>query len=451
MAHLNNPDTQVAPDYSISSTSAFIHNSPVMFGLGRMGLDLMLPAFAAYFTFYYVDVLGLAVPLAATINTIYAIWDAVNDPLLGYLSDNTRTHWGRRRPWLVGGLPFLLIFLVMGYAVPESFRQGSKLFVYALGATFLFETAATVIFVNYQALFPELFRDLKARARASTLLHGFGMVGELIGLALTPIVYTQFGFVGMAILYAIVGGSLLFMAILRSTEDQSIQETPTVNPFTAFRGVLKDRLFWQVTLVATAGWFTTGIYTLATPFYAKYSLKAAPEAPSYIFGTVFIVAIAVITLWGKVVRRRGIRPTWILALGVMALSTVVLGLAPGMTVAVIGAAVAGAGLGGVKVCREMMLASLVDRSAERSGRRNEGIYYSLNRLLGRLSRVLEALALLLLGLLFGYVSGDNPGPNPEAAFRFLMSVFPFVCLLLAIWLAYLLPKEALETVRATDD
>jgi GPH family glycoside/pentoside/hexuronide:cation symporter len=134
----------------------------------------------------------------------------------------------------------------------------------------------------------------------------------------------------------------------------------------------------------------------------------------------------------------------------MALSAVMLGLAPDLAVAIAGAAVAGAGLGGVKVCREMMLASLVDQSVERSGRRNEGVYYSLNRLLGRLSRVLEALALLLLGVLFGYVSGENPGPDPAAAFRFLMSVFPFVFLLLAMWLAYLLPKEALETAHATD-
>jgi GPH family glycoside/pentoside/hexuronide:cation symporter len=59
----------------------------------------------------------------------------------------------------------------------------------------------------------------------------------------------------------------------------------------------------------------------------------------------------------------------------------------------------------------------------------------LNRFIGRLSKILEALALALLGVLFGYVSGENPGPHPENAFRFLTGVFPFVCLVLAWVLA----------------
>ena len=58
-------------------------------------------AFGGYYLFYYVDVLGLAVALTAIVNVVYAIWDAVNDPLVGYLADNTRTRWGRRRPWLL--------------------------------------------------------------------------------------------------------------------------------------------------------------------------------------------------------------------------------------------------------------------------------------------------------------------------------------------------------------
>lgn len=112
-----------------------------------------------------------------------------------------------------------------------------------------------------------------------------------------------------------------------------------------------------------------------------------------------------------------------------------MGLAPNLAVGILGAAVAGMGLGGIKVCREMILASLVDRSIIRSGHRREGIYYSLNRFIGRLSKILETLALVLLGVLFGYVSGQDPGPDPESAFRFLISVFPFVCLVLAWALA----------------
>ena len=417
-------------------------NSPIVYGLGTLGLESAFKVFAGFYMFFYVDVLGLAVTLAAIINVMYAIWDAVNDPLVGYLSDNTRTRWGRRRPWLLAGLPFYVVFLVLIYAVPEPFRQGDALFWYALVMIFLFETASTVMNTNYEALFPELFRAFRERTCASAYNHGLGMIGELAGFSLTPIVYSKFGFVGMAVFFAIGTGILLIISILRNSEDPSAQKHPPLNLKGAFREVLRDRPFWQFTVVATFLWFTTGVYTLATPFYAKYTLAASPQAPSILFGTVFVVAITVVSFWSKLVREWGIKRTWLWAIGVMVLSAVVLGLAPNLAIGVVGAAVAGMGLGGVKVCREMILANLVDRSKRRSGHRREGIYYGLNRFIGRLSKILEAIALSLLGLLFGYVSGENPGPDPENAFRFLISVFPFVCLVLAWVLARRLEFES---------
>jgi GPH family glycoside/pentoside/hexuronide:cation symporter len=425
--------------------AAALDNSPVVYGLGFFGLSSITQALAGYFLFFYVDVLGLAVTLAAFVNVVYAIWDAVNDPLVGYLSDNTRSRWGRRRPWLVAGLPFYLILFVLIYAVPEAFRQGNALFWYALVMIFLWETASTVLNTNYQALFPELFQGFKIRTRASAYSQGLGSAGELAGFALTPIVYTAFGFEGMAVLFAVIAGVLLPLAILRNSEDPGAQEAAPLNFREAFGDVLRDRPFWHFTFVATLLWFTTGLFTIGTAFYAKYTLGAGPTAPSWIFGTVFIIAILSVTVWSRLVRRFGVKMTWLWAIGVILLSAVALGMASDLSVAIAAAAIAGAGLGGVKVCREMIIASLVDRSLARTGRRQEGIYYGLNRFFGRLSKILEALALILLGLLFGYVSGEDPGPDPASAFRFLMSVLPFIFMVAALLLARTLRLEEVES------
>ncbi len=67
------------------------NNSPIAYGLGNFGLQAAFKVFAGYYMFFYVDGLGLAIALAAIINVVYALWDAVNDPLVGYLSDNTPT------------------------------------------------------------------------------------------------------------------------------------------------------------------------------------------------------------------------------------------------------------------------------------------------------------------------------------------------------------------------
>ncbi len=85
------------------------------------------------------------------------------------------------------------------------------------------------------------------------------------------------------------------------------------------------------------------------------------------------------------------------------------------------------------------MANLVDESLARTGHRQEGIYYSLIRLFGKLSKILEALALILLAVLFGYFSGEDPGPQPGNAFRFLISVVPFIFMALAWLLSLRLP------------
>jgi GPH family glycoside/pentoside/hexuronide:cation symporter len=409
--------------------------------LGSFGLESAYKVFWGFYVFYYVDVLGLAVTLAAIVNVVYGIWDAVNDPLFGYLSDNTRTRWGRRRPWLLAGLPLYVGALVLTYAVPTPAQQGQPLFWYALAMVLTFETASTVMSVNYDALFPELFQGFRERSRASGIYQGFCMSGELVGFALTPIVYTQFGFVGMALLFGGVTAAALLPAILGAREDPRVQEEPPLSVRAAFRDVLRDRPYWLFVAALTFITFTTGVYTLATPFWTKYTLGAGPQSPSLIFATVFLVAIASVTVWTRWVRALGVKRTWIWSVGMMLSSAVALGMAPTLWVGLVGAALAGIGLGGIKVCREMIVAGLVDRSLARTGHRREGAYYSLLRVFGKLSKVLEAGALALLSVLFGYVSGENSGPQPGVAFRFLIGAVPMAFLILALMLSCRLELE----------
>ncbi len=376
--------------------------------------------------FYYIDELGLAVAMAAIINVIYGFWDAIDDPVVGFLSDNTRTRWGRRRPWLLTGLPFYVGLLVLVYAVPKPFLEGDALFWYALVVFLLFEAARTIMSVNYAALFPELFQGLRERAQASTYLGGLATLGELMGFTISPLIYATFGFVPMAICFAGFAGIALLLGITRNREDPEAMNAPPLGLKEAFGEVLKDRPFLWFTVAVAFLMFTTGVYSLATPFWVKYTLRASPQATSLIFAVVFITAILSVSLWGRFVRTLGIKRAWLWTVAVMSASAMIIGLASSLVVGAIGAALAGASLGGIKVCREIIIANYVDRDLKRTGYRREGIYYGLLRVTGKLSKILESLALVLLGLLFGYVSGENPGPHPENAFRFLMSVFPLV-------------------------
>jgi GPH family glycoside/pentoside/hexuronide:cation symporter len=387
--------------------------------------------------------------MAAIINVIYGIWDAVDDPLAGFLSDNTRTRWGRRRPWLLTGLPFYVGFLILVYAVPKPFLQGKMLFWYALVIFLLFETSYTVMSVNYKALFPELFQDLRERARASSTYQGLSMLGELVGFSIPPFIYATLGFAPMAISFAGVAGITLFLGVIRNTEDPKAMKAPPSGPKDAFGEVIKDRPFLLFIIAVTFLMFAIGVYTLAIPFWVKYTLATSLQATSLIFAIAFSVAILSAPIWGRLVRTLGLKRSWLWSVGLGAASPIIMGLASNLVVGVIGAAFIGVSMGGINVCRVIIMANFVDRNLERTGHRREGVYFSLLRVIGTLSKIPQALALVLLGLLFGYVSGENPGPQPENAFRFLISVFPFVFASIAWLIASRLSFETKEAETGT--
>jgi GPH family glycoside/pentoside/hexuronide:cation symporter len=409
------------------------HNSPLAYGLGSFGLESLFQVFAGFYVFYYTDKLGLAITLTAIINLVYGFCDAIDDPIIGFLSDNTRTRWGRRKPWLLAALPFYAGLLVLIYAVPKPFQQGSALFWYALVIFCLFEVAYSVMSVNYSALFPELFQGLRERARASSYFQSLSRLGELVGFSIAPIIYARFGFVPMAISFAVVSGIALLLGIIGNKENQNALKAPPLDVKGAFGEILRDRPFLLYSVAVTFLTYITAVLTLATPFWVKYTIAASPQSTSLIFAIVFITAILSASLWGRFVHALGLRRCWFLSIGLMAFAAIVLGIASNLVLGAIGTAIVGASMGGIQVCHVIIVANFVDRGLERTGHRREGIYYSLMRVLGKFSRIVDSLALVLLSVFFGYVNGENPGPRPEDGFRFLMSVIPFVLTVIA-WL-----------------
>lgn len=409
--------------------------SPVFYGLGTLGISIGVETFGAFAYFYYVDYLGLTFSLAALVRTIYAVWDAVNDPFFSYLSDNTRTRWGRRRPWLLTSVPLFALSFVMIFTGPVRQGEQSLLFWYLLGITLLYETFITIVVVNYNALFPELFRTIPERIRAGAFNRAGLIVGLTIGLAVTPIVFRQLGFQKMALVYAALAGGLLFIATIRHREDPRYQTPVIVGPWVTFREIARGRAFWLYALTLTIFAFAVNLFPFAIPFYSKYSLGADQGATALLFAASLVAALGSVPLWVKLFHRWGTAAVFIRSLVVIIIGSLCLGLVPDLATAIIAVGVFGVGWGGCQVCFDVIRADLVDRHFNLTGQRSEAAYYSLLGIGIHLSGVLQGVAMFIIGILFGYVSGDHPGPQPGIAFRFLISVFPAISLLLAMQLA----------------
>ncbi|KKO54892.1 MFS transporter [Paenibacillus sp. DMB20] len=410
-------------------------NSPYTFALGMFAMMVPSQAFSSFYSYFYVDKLGLGIGLATLARSIFLIWDAVNNPLFGYWSDRTRTRYGRRRPWVFGAIPLFMLTFVLIFSPPDGLSQNG-LFTWFLVALILFEAVATVLWVNYGALFPELFRGDRVRAKASAIQQGYQVVALLIGSALTPILFNAMGFSNMAVLYAAIFGAFMFLCMVSVQEKPEAGEGEPLKLLEAFRETLKNKKFWVFNISNSFAQTVNGLISSIIPFYAKYVLNIPDGQVSILLASVFVSVIPLVFVWYRIIRTMDGVKAWRLSLAVYGLSVIPLWFGYDLLSGVAAGIAVGFGLAGFLVTPAMVGGSIIDEDAERTGRRREGIYTAVSGFITRSSGLISALAFFVIGLIFGYESGENPGANPEAAFRVLISVVPLCLLVLAFAISF---------------
>ncbi|WP_068618607.1 MFS transporter [Paenibacillus tuaregi] len=405
-------------------------NSPFTYALGMLAMMIPVQAFSAYYSYYYVEKLGLAVGLATLARTIFLIWDAVDQPIFGYLSDRTRSRLGRRRPWLIAATPLFVISFVMIFAVPQG-TTGMGLFIWFLSALIFYETVSTVLWVNYGALFPELFQGDRIRAKASAVQQVFQIAALLIASGLTSVLISLYGFPGMSIVFALVFACLMVLCIItiRERTDDVAQEPLKFKE--AFRLTLRNKPFWIFNIANSFAQTVNGLLSSIIPFYAKYVLHIPEDQVSLLLASIFVSVIPLVAVWYWLIRKLGGTAGWRLSLACYALSVIPLWFAFDLGSGIGAGIAAGFGLSGFLVTPAVISGQIIDRDAEETGERREGIYTAVAGFITRSSGLLSALAFWIVGALFGYVSGDQPGSHPEAAFKILVSGVPFLLLVIA--------------------
>src|SRR3989338_3166826 len=155
------------------------------YSFGAVATALSYQAFSTYIIFFYVDSMKLPPYLAGIGMLIYAVWNAVNDPIAGFISDHTRTRWGRRIPYIaLGIIPFGLVYFLLWIPPFGAIDQVFWLFLYFTVFICLFDGFYTVTVLNWASLYPEMFSSLKERAEVNAFRQTFGMIGLLLGVAL---------------------------------------------------------------------------------------------------------------------------------------------------------------------------------------------------------------------------------------------------------------------------
>lgn len=423
--------------------------SPWAYGLGYFAFMLPSTAFSMFYTFYYVDHLGLTVTLYAIARVIYVLWDAIAQPLAGFLSDRTRTRWGRRIPWLIGAIPIYAIVFIGVFSVPGGIADAG-LFWWFLAFQLSFEATMAVIYVNFLSLFPELYKGDRARAKASVIQQAFYIIALLVGTAATPLIYTALGFSNMAIAYGLTFAVFMTLTVLLLKEDPRADHGEPLGFVESFKITLGTPAFWWISLSNTFAAAVLGIISAAMAFYAKYVLSVEGAELSILMAVTFLSVIPMAVIWYVLINRFGSLLSWKVSVAVLGACVIPLYFATDLATGVIAGAVLSFGLAGHFVVPQLVLSNLIDVDAERTGKRREGIYMAVSNFLVRSSALLTAIGFWVVGILFGYVSGEEPGPNPAATFRFLTAIVPLGFIAVSLAFALLVKPRDVTVTRAGD-
>ena len=434
----------------MEKTTQVKKTNPLRYAIGMFGTSIPINMFKTYALVFYVQKLSLITASQfAIITAAYTILDAIDNPIYGFLSDRTRTPFGRRRPWIVIGTPLLVLCFVMFFNPPASLAPGS-VFWYVLIMYMFTGTLDSMISSNYGSLFPELFKTEEERAKTNAIRQVFQLVAMVISIALTPMVAEKLGYNKTALVYGVLAIAVILFMTFGTHEDLSLQDKPKPPLFGSIKAVIINPKFWKYGFTNAAFAAAISLVQTGVPLYILYFLKREDGiSTTVMLGVSILSAIVFIPVWFKIIKKTTVMPAWRSAFAILAVGLIPLFFTSNFVAAVCMTVILGFGMGGVQASMDVVAARIIDEDSRKYGLQREGIYSSLLGVLNKVSGLFVSAGYLIAGKFFGYQNGENPGPKPDLASRFLVVIFPAILMLLAFALSFFLKFK--EDKKAKDE
>jgi GPH family glycoside/pentoside/hexuronide:cation symporter len=385
--------------------------------------------------FYYTDIKHLPVAWVSNLLFIFAFYNAANNPVIGYLSDRTRSRWGRRIPYILFGTAPMAVFFTLIWVAPFDGLTQPGLLITWFAATLVFwELCGTAIGTSYFALLPEMFTTYEERTDIAVRMNIVQTVGLLIGVALPPILYSRIGWVPMGLSFALVCAAAMYAGIPGMFERPEYAAKPGLDLMPALKATFINRSFVTIVIAYTLRYFAISTLATGVPFYIKYTLKVDDALASAILGSAFVTAGLLLWPWRRLIAQQfEARTTLMLAFLIMAGGAALLFFVSTIGGAVAAAMLFGVGLSGMILMTDVILADIADEDEMYTGLRREGMYFGMNGFITSLSFALVALVFRWLPPAYGYDSTLTVQPDTVATgFRLYMSLAPAAACLLAI-------------------
>ena len=425
------------------------------YGAGDFGAGLTSQFLAFFLLIFLTDVAGMRPVIAGSVLAVGKIWDAVNDPLVGMLSDRTKTRWGRRYPWIfLTAIPFGLSYFFI-WIVPGFDNQWAQ-FAYYVAITTIFQVFFTTTNLPYTTLTAEMTQDYDERTSLTSFRLAFSVTGGILILVAAGVFgsliedptrrYMVLGIVGgvvsiLSIYWCVFGtfGYSQAKAKAMGADLNEVADTPNESFFTQLRIVASNRPFLFVVGIYLFSWLALQVTAAIIPYYAKYWMNVSESLPAVI---VQVVTVVMMFVCAALSRKIGKKNLYFLGSGVWILVQIALFfLQPDQANIMFGlCAIVGFGVATAYVVPWSILPDVIELDELKTGRRREGTYYSFMTLLQKIGL---ALGLFLVGLALESSGFDNTLPvqteSALTAIRFFMGPVPLVLLVCGVVLTYFYP------------
>ncbi|PWB50461.1 MAG: hypothetical protein C3F13_16040 [Anaerolineales bacterium] len=424
----------------------------IMYGVGDAGINLADTMVGLLFAIFLTDVVGLRPALAAVALFIGRSVDYLNDPIIGYLSDRTRTRWGRRRPFILFGMiPFALVYMLMWWIPP--INSQIALAVYYAFAFVLYDTAATILYMPYFALTPELTSDYDERTKLTTYRMVFSIIGAMIAyvvpLAIIGTMDSQSAAIVMRVGVGVAILSILpmVMVFFGTHERAEFQEQKQPSIKESLKAAISNQPFLYVLGIFLLSWTAFDVLQTILLYYLRYRMNLASSG-DLIFGLLFVGALISLPFWSWASSHWDKRRAYIGAMVYLAAVMIVMGFMDpswGLPAMGVMAGLAGIGLGAVQLLTWSMIPDTVEWDELQTGQRHEGMFYSLVTTFRKVAVSISIPLVMLMLEWTGYVANAKSEPRSVIlGLQLLIGPIPAVCLVAGIVLAWFYPLNRIR-------
>lgn len=426
------------------------------YGVGDIGSNIFIVSSGFFLLFFLTDVVKIEPAVAGLILLFPKLWDVVSDPIMGGISDVTRSRWGRRRPYLLfGAIPFGISFFLMFHApgYESAIARGAHVgLMFALGCTFF-----TIINIPYSSMVAEMSDDYNERMSITS----FRMIGSTVGVLLAgglamPLVKLggegAAGFRFMGIIFGVAIAAICLICFWGTRNATMLPPKNTHHPMKEqIRIAFKNYPF--IMLIASYALQSTGIGVLMAGliYYIKHVMLLPETAMGVMFPILFGAAIISIPVWVKIGVKLGkIRAYRIgLTIIIVMLASTFFTKSSQLTLFYVQLFFLGIGFSSFQLFPFSMLPDTIEYDEMKSGLRREGIFSGVwasgQKLAYSVGPGIVGFALSLSG----FIAGETQPASVALGIRIIFCLFPALALLLSFipFSRYDLTAEKFEEIK----